>query len=89
MQTFVVFILILYYILLFLFFVFHYFLLKIAEILTFLKTNIRFGFSILELLMVDGRKGEVLTSYNVKTKSYGIDSISYLAPKYGIYFPLK
>ena len=27
------------------------------------------------------RKGEVLTSYNVKTKSYGIDSISYLAPK--------
>ena len=27
------------------------------------------------------RKGEVLTSYNVKTKSYGIDSISYLVPK--------
>ena len=26
------------------------------------------------------RKGEVLTSYNVKTKSYGVDSISYLAP---------
>ena len=32
------------------------------------------------------RKGEVLTSYNVKTKSYGIDSISYYILLYGIYF---
>ena len=35
------------------------------------------------------RKGEVLTSYNIKTKSYGIDSISYLAPKIWDILPIE